>query len=65
MWERVTGPMVVHAFKDAVKDALAAASSSKGAHFANAPAHFDEESFDDVSGAQAFPMSFGRFEKGP
>ncbi len=56
--ERVMGPMLIHAFKDAVKDSFATVASSKSAHFTDAPAHFDKQSFNDVRGADPFPVLF-------
>src|SRR3974390_3313323 len=63
-WERVTGPMFIHAIKDAVKDAFTTAARGEGAHGANPPPHFDKEPFDDVGGAQAFPVCLGAIEEG-
>ncbi|HWV99375.1 MAG TPA: hypothetical protein VNZ64_06735, partial [Candidatus Acidoferrum sp.] len=37
-WERVTGPMFVHAIKDAVEDTFTTAAGGKGAHGADTPA---------------------------
>ena len=56
--------MVVRAFKDAVENTFTAATGGESAHRANASAHFDKESFNDVGRAQAFPVSFGTIKEG-
>jgi hypothetical protein len=48
--------MVVHTVKDGKKDTFAAATGGKSAHGANASTDFHKEPFDDISGAEAFPM---------
>src|SRR5512142_1164601 len=62
--ERVTGPVGVHTVKDAKEDSFTAASSGKGAHGADASAHFYKEPLNNVGGAQAFPVGLGTIEEG-
>src|SRR3974390_3388830 len=62
--ERVTGPVLIHTFKDAVENSFTAAASGESAHGANASTHFDKESFNEVGGAQPFPMSLGTTKEG-
>src|SRR5207245_4423029 len=49
--ERVTGPVLVHTFKDAQEDSFATAASSEGTQGPDADAHCHAESFDPVGGA--------------
>ena len=60
----MTGPMFVPAIKDAVEDSFTTAAGRKGAQGANTPAHFQKESFNNVGGAQAFPVGLGAIEEG-
>jgi hypothetical protein len=54
----VTGPTVVHSFKDTKKDSFTTAAGGKGTHGANPATHLEEESFNDIGSAQSFPMGF-------
>ena len=56
--------MFVHTVKDTVEDAFTTAAGGKGAHGADAPTHFDEEPFNDISCAQTFPVGFRTTEEG-
>ena len=63
-WERVTGPLFVHTIKDTIEDTFTTAAGGKGAQGADAAAHFDEESFNDVGRAQPFPVGLGAIQEG-
>ena len=49
--------------KNAVEDSFTGLSSRKGAHGANASAHFDEQTLDHIGAAQSFPEFFRCLEK--
>ena len=57
--ERVLGPMLVHTIKDAEKYSFTTVAGGKGAPGADAATHFHKQPFDDVGGAQTFPVSGG------
>ncbi len=56
--------MIIHSFKDSIEDSFATASGGEGAHFADPPSYFDEEPFDDIGGAYAFPMLLRTIKEG-
>ena len=62
--ERVTGPLLVHTVKDAKEYSFTAVTGGKGAHGADTAADFYEEAFDDIGGAQSFPVSLGAIKEG-
>ena len=64
MFEWVKGPFVIHSLEDGIKDSFTTGSRSEGAHFADASAHFDKEPFDNVCGANAFPMLLRTIKEG-
>ena len=63
-FEWVKGPLIIHSFKDSVEDSFATASIGEGAHFADPSSYFDEEPFDDIGGAYAFPMLLRTIKEG-
>src|SRR5258705_13091602 len=63
-FEWVKGPLIIHSFKDSVEDSFATASSGEGTHFAVPSSYFDEESFDGIGGAYAFPKLLRTIKEG-
>ena len=62
--ERVTGPVLVHAVKDAEEDAFTTGTGGEGAHGADPAAHLDEESLNHVGGAEPLPVRWRAVEEG-
>jgi hypothetical protein len=50
--------LIIHSFKDRIKDAFTTGWGSEVAHFEDAPSRFDKEPFNSISGTDAFPMLF-------
>ena len=43
---------------------MTTAWGGEGTHFADAPSHFDKETFNNIGGADAFPMLFRTIKEG-
>ena len=58
------GPWVIDSFKDGIKDAFSTAAGSHGTPFAEASADFAPQLFNNLGGAEAFPMFCGAITEG-